>query len=129
MERIVYTSIAADALPTQEVFRIVETSERNNPKRDVTGFLIHDSDRFLQLIEGPPMAVEALVAEIETDPRHHSFEVRLRSTAEERWFPDWEMKRLITFGSTPALEEIRQRIENLDGGEIVLDTIKRFIES
>ena len=127
MERLLYSSVATEGLSTQEVFRIIETSQRNNVRREVTGFLIHDSDRFLQLIEGPPLAVEGLLADIERDPRNHSVEVILRSSAEERWFPDWDMKRLISFGSVPAQEELREILRDKAGGSEILAAVNRFL--
>ena len=127
MERLLYSSVAADGTDTQEVFRIIETSQRNNPRREVTGFLIHDDDRFLQLIEGPPLGVEGLLADIERDPRHHSVRVISRCSAGVRWFPDWEMKRLISFGAAPAQEELRAILGEQDGGDEILAEVNRFL--
>ena len=50
MERLIYTSEANGRLSGDEVFEIVETSARNNAKRDISGFLIFKDGRFLQLI-------------------------------------------------------------------------------
>lgn len=129
MERLLYSSIAAEGLRTQDIFRIIETSQRNNPRRGVTGFLIHDQDRFLQLIEGPALAIQGLLADIERDKRNHSVAIVLREAAQERWFPDWEMKQLISFGSFPALEELRQVLGKREDGKRVLNAVEAFLAS
>lgn len=127
MERLLYRSRASEGVGTRDVFDIIDTSERNNPIRGVTGFLLYDSDRFLQLLEGPPLQVEGLVARIADDERHEDIEVIWRETAEERWFPDWSMKRLISFDSQPAVEQITQAIGEKPEGRRVLDEVEAFL--
>ncbi|NNC52445.1 MAG: BLUF domain-containing protein [Erythrobacter sp.] len=129
MERVLYRSDAAESVSTQDVLDIIAASERNNPKREITGFLIYDSDRFLQLLEGPPLEVEALLGEIAGDDRNVGMEILLSETAEKRWFPDWSMKRLISFGSIPAQEELRAVLGDGNGGQAILDEVNRFLDS
>jgi hypothetical protein len=50
---------------------IVETAHRNNPTRGLTGALIFAGSNFAQILEGPTDAVEAMMASITTDSRHH----------------------------------------------------------
>lgn len=104
MERIVYTSQASTDLASDDVFRIVTTSARNNPSRDVTGFLIYHERRFLQLVEGESEALEGLLEVLRRDPRHRDLTVRYREPALERCFPNWRMRRLGS--STEAMEDI-----------------------
>ena len=129
MERLLYSSVAAEGLSTREVFEIIETSQRNNGRREVTGFLIHDGDRFLQLIEGPPLEVEGLLAMIERDHRNHSISVILRESGADRWFPEWGMKQLISFGSVPAQEELREVLGTKDGGDKLLAAVEAFLKA
>ena len=127
MQRIVYSSVAAPGTTSADVFRIIDTSARNNPERRITGFLIHDSDRFLQLIEGPVLSLQALLETLENDDRHHSIEVLHRGDADERWFPDWKMKRLIDFSGEPAMEELRAVLKSKDGGEPIYQIVRGFL--
>ena len=127
MDRIVYSSIASRGTDTPDVFEIVEVSARNNPKRAVTGFLLYDADRFLQMIEGPALALQALLEDLEADPRHHTIEVLHRSAADERWFPDWEMKHLISFSAEPALEELRRKLSTKPGGPEIFALVDGFL--
>lgn len=94
MHRIVYVSHAHPELPSGEVFRIVEQSSRNNPSADITGFLVYRGGRFLQLIEGPLMSLEALLAVLDKDQRHHSLRILSHERVLERSFPRWRMKRI-----------------------------------
>ena len=127
MHRIVYSSIASKGTNTPDVFEIVDVSARNNPQRSVTGFLLYDADRFLQMIEGPALALQALLEDLEADPRHHTIEVRHRSVADERWFPDWEMKHLISFSAEPALEQLRHALATKPGGAEIFALVDDFL--
>jgi hypothetical protein len=40
------------------------------PERGITGLLVFDGQRFCQHLEGPREAVDALMQQIEDDPRH-----------------------------------------------------------
>ena len=70
---------------------ILSSARRNNPRDNVTGALICRHDLYLQLIEGPPAAIDILYQRIADDDRHD--DVRLLMTADigERMFPDWAM--------------------------------------
>lgn len=127
MERLTYRSVAAPDLESADVFEIVEASARKNPAREITGFLIYHEGRFFQFIEGPGESLSTLLAELESDPRHHSLEVIERAQAAQRWFPDWGMKRLISFSSMPALEELRSTLSTREGGSNLLAQVEDFL--
>ncbi|TMM48203.1 BLUF domain-containing protein [Qipengyuania marisflavi] len=94
MQRIIYVSEAVANLPSDEVFRIIETSSRNNMGEDITGFLLFRAGKFLQLVEGPRGNLDSLLARLHQDPRHHSINILSREPVFERLFPRWRMKRL-----------------------------------
>ena len=127
MKRVLYRSRCAEGVGSPDVFKIIETSARNNPGRDITGFLLQDGDFFLQLLEGPPLKVEGLLAVIERDARHCDMEILFDATAEDRWFPDWAMKRLISFGGTPAMDELRETLSDKPRGKEVLDLVENHM--
>jgi hypothetical protein len=54
----------------------------------VTGLLVFDGVRFLQIVEGSEEAIDSLRA----DPRHSAIEVRDERLVDERSFPDWSME-------------------------------------
>ena len=128
MERLVYVSEASDDTGTQDVFAIVEASARNNATLDLTGFLLFEDNRFLQLLEGPSGNIDMIMARIKDDPRHHSLHIAERRDAIERWFPNWKMKQLISFNSPPAMEELRVVLKSKEGGERVQAILDDFLK-
>lgn len=70
---------------------ILSAARRNNPRDSITGALICRHDLYLQLIEGPESAIDALYARIAVDDRHGDVRVLLTGTVDERMFPDWAM--------------------------------------
>ena len=63
-----------------------------NRKADITGALICRADLYLQLIEGPEAAIEAVYLRIARDDRHLEVRPLLRRTVTERLFAGWEMR-------------------------------------
>ena len=71
---------------------ILIKSRLNNPAIGVSGNLIYHSDLFLQLLEGPHLAVDKLYQTILADNRHADI-VKLRDeTFSRRLFASWAMK-------------------------------------
>ena len=71
---------------------ILTKSRANNPAIGVTGNLIYHADLFLQLLEGPHVAVNKLYETILADNRHTDI-VKLRDeTFNRRLFASWAMK-------------------------------------
>ena len=71
---------------------ILTKSRSNNPAIEVTGNLIYHADLFLQLLEGPNLAVDKLYETILADSRHADI-VKLRyETVNRRLFASWAMK-------------------------------------
>lgn len=71
---------------------ILVGSRRNNPMHDITGCLIVRHDLYLQLLEGPANAVDALFERIKADNRHLDVRCLLHENVEARLFPDWAMR-------------------------------------
>jgi len=90
---LLYSSSAAANVDSGDVFAIIEVSARNNPQREVTGFLIYNGRDFLQYVEGPQDSLESLLETLGQDTRHHSVRVLHRASREERLFPNWTMRR------------------------------------
>ncbi|WP_374944270.1 BLUF domain-containing protein [Sphingomonas sp.] len=66
-------------------------ARRNNARDAITGALLCRHDLYLQLIEGPAPAIDALYARIAVDDRHSDVRLLLSDTADRRMFPDWTM--------------------------------------
>lgn len=70
---------------------ILSAARRNNPRLGITGALICRHDIYLQLIEGPADAIDALYARICADDRHFDVRLLLDEPAVDRLFPNWAM--------------------------------------
>lgn len=70
---------------------ILMSARRNNPRDDITGALICRHDLYLQLIEGPEAAIDALFARIVEDDRHNDVRVLLSTEVDQRMFAEWAM--------------------------------------
>ncbi len=70
---------------------ILSQARRNNRELDITGALICRRDMYIQLIEGPEAAIDALLARIAVDDRHTNVRMLLSGETGERMFPEWAM--------------------------------------
>ena len=127
MEQLVYSSFAASDLDSSEVFRIIEVSARNNPSRDITGFLVFSQDRFLQLIEGPPAKLDELLRVLRCDPRHRDLSVLARGPIAARCFPDWRMKRIDP--SETGADEVFRILRTARVSGAVAEQVSNFLET
>ena len=71
---------------------ILSDARRCNHRDDITGALICRADVYLQLLEGPPAAVDATYARIGKDDRHADVTLLQRRSVRERLFPGWSMR-------------------------------------
>ncbi len=107
--QLAYISTATPAVNEIEVRRILEQSQRNNARDGVTGLLYFGGRRFLQVIEGPATAVEAAIARIQRDPRHHAIVTLSRREIDAREFGNWSMATTALAAIPPEvmLERVR----------------------
>lgn len=70
---------------------ILLAARRNNRRNGISGALVCRQDIYLQLIEGPDAAIDALYARIQRDNRHLDVRLLWSGTAAERMFPAWDM--------------------------------------
>lgn len=106
LRQIVYCSRAAPEIDDGDVARIVASSRRGNPQRDITGLLVYGSGVFFQWIEGPRAQIEQLMSLLHLDARHHDI-VLLSETEEvrERLFPEWDMEQVSAADIRDVLED------------------------
>jgi hypothetical protein len=91
----VYCSRAADGVDDAEVGRIVESAQRHNLARGITGVLVYGSGVFFQWIEGPAAEIQKLVASLYGDARHYDIVTLSQSEEErERLYPNWDMEKV-----------------------------------
>lgn len=89
-KRIIYRSLPF-GFDRSMLAGILSAARRNNPQLGITGALVCRQDLYLQLIEGPAEAIDALYARICEDDRHANVELLLSEEMGERLFPNWAM--------------------------------------
>ena len=89
--RLIYVSHATHTLSADSIFMLLSRARSNNSSQEITGVLAFNNGRFLQILEGPRMAVERLFSHIKKDPRHHGILMVERVQVTERVFSSWSM--------------------------------------
>jgi hypothetical protein len=92
LKTLTYTSRASLDLSADDLAQIHQSAQRLNALDGITGLLVFDGVRFLQIIEGSEEAIDNLVERLRRDPRHNAVEIRDTRFAAERSFPDWSME-------------------------------------
>lgn len=91
MIQLCYISTARPNVDWDAVDDILAVSRRNNAAVRVSGLLLFNGKRFLQLLEGPQVAVEERYARILKDSRHFAVVKLSECTIDEREFGGWDM--------------------------------------
>lgn len=92
LDQLVYVSRSNIDLATPlAVADILDVSSRNNGEYRITGALTYSGEHFIQLLEGPPEALDWLLDRLLHDPRHRDLDVLGRVAIRERAFPEWSM--------------------------------------
>ena len=70
LRAIAYVSKVLPDLSAERLHVLVEDAARFNKLAGVTGVLLHDGDRFLQYIEGPPDGIDSVYERIQQAGSH-----------------------------------------------------------
>lgn len=113
LKTLTYTSRAALDLTEGDLHDILATARRLNSLEGITGLLVFNGVRFLQIVEGSEAAIDGLVARLRVDPRHTAFEIQDERFTDERFFADWSME-LVKVDSEvqKAREEVSEALPN-----------------
>lgn len=106
LKTLTYTSRARLDLADEEVAAIHQTARHLNALDGISGLLLFDGARFLQIVEGTEDAIDNLVGRLRMDPRHSAFEVRDERYVERRSFPDWSMELVRVSAGYGNAEEV-----------------------
>ncbi|QIL02772.1 BLUF domain-containing protein [Sphingomonas sinipercae] len=129
MKSLTYISHAALDLTAEQLEEIHRTARDLNAIDGITGLLVFNGTRFLQVIEGSETAVNDLVARLRRDTRHSGVEIRDERTIQERSFPDWSMELVQVEGTyLDARSAIDERIP-ADVDPQIRDCVHRMTES
>lgn len=111
LKTLTYTSRARLDLSADDLADIRHSARHLNALDGITGLLVFDGTRFLQILEGAEEAVDMLVERLRADPRHSAFEIRDERVVTERSFPGWSMELVrVSAGYVEAGPEIEARL-------------------
>lgn len=95
LQELIYMSLARAAPDLADagnpVKNILESAQRNNVATSITGLLMFDGQRYIQILEGESGDVDSLFAVIAKDPRHEQLELLHKGSVRSRSFADWSM--------------------------------------
>jgi hypothetical protein len=101
LTQLVYVSNRSKFCTAKDIEQILESSVRNNQKKNITGVLLYSDKKFLQCIEGNYEDLKKLYAKIKQDKRHYNPIMIGFTTVKERLFPAWQMA-----GKSVNLEQV-----------------------
>ncbi|WP_369062414.1 BLUF domain-containing protein [Caulobacter sp. 73W] len=135
MQRIAYFSSSTARAEPDQLSTILASARSNNARLDITGLLCHYDGSFLQFLEGPPGAVEALYAQIARDRRHKDLVRVLDEPAQSRAFSNWSMALVDADRLDDAQQAFRQGLREVEITpgpesarlEVVLDSFRRWL--
>ncbi|MDB4408584.1 BLUF domain-containing protein [Akkermansiaceae bacterium] len=127
--RLTYLSHPVKPFTDADFDDIESKSVQANNARDVTGLLIVNGDRILQIIEGREDAVRDLYAKIEADDRHTITKVVSEIEGEERFLLTWSMVVRKMTGTPPdVLSEYAQLYDEFSNAESQTETTSEHID-
>ena len=131
--QLVYVSEYTGKNPENDLYDILETSRKNNPRLNITGLLIFIQGSFIQVLEGEYANVRETYDRIAQDGRHTRLDTLLDHYVPKRLFPDWRMAWMpISESELCALANIKQcdfaTLSNL-GTNIVSAMLLSFAET
>lgn len=107
LRQYVYIS-TAPGLGSEDIDNILESCQRNNLERGITGLLLYNGRNFLQLLEGAENDLRWVMRRISADPRHSGISVLDDMACEQRACPDWTMQRI------RLVDDLEQRRDTLE---------------
>ena len=78
MIRLLYSSQATQNITEQDILNILQKSNKNNAREDITGVLVYGGNLFMQVLEGPELAVLKKYVTICEDQRNTNNKIIFR---------------------------------------------------
>ena len=111
LKTLTYTSLASLDLSEGDLDDILAVARHANAIEGVSGLLIFNGVRFLQIIEGSEAAIDGLVTRLRRDHRHSAFEVQDERSVKEQTFPQWSMELVqVSTTSSIARDQLRDKL-------------------
>lgn len=88
---LMYASHLTIPMGFETLNELLLTSQNNNAKANLSGFLHIEDNIALQYLEGPELTLFQTVNRIRRDERHTDFSVLSEGDLEQRYFDGWKM--------------------------------------
>lgn len=130
---ICYVSTATPGLKIEEIQEILNNTEKNNNKKNITGVLLYSEGNFLQVLEGEKETLNELYTTIKDDNRHRNLIKILQKEIEENQFDSYicNFSAMDTSNKSTEVEAYLTHVENLHPSvrNSVNYLLKRFTEA
>lgn len=117
--RLAYVSEATPLMTPEDLQAIAEVSGPRNASADITGILVMDSGRILQVLEGRRNAVVKLFEKISVDPRHEKIRRVAGAEQEARLLNNWSMvggdSEVVPSGLLESFHSLYLQLSDVDG--------------
>lgn len=91
MHQLIYMSYAVRPLSMAQLCQLLASARRRNAELALTGILLYGNERFVQVLEGPEIAVRTLYERIKRDARHRQVTAYADRPITKRTFTQWAM--------------------------------------
>jgi len=108
--RLLYVSQPVGPITTTMTTLILEKSDANNKKQDITGVLCQGSGLWMQVLEGERSKVNLLYSKITADRNHQNVQLLSMEEISQRRFGQWSMMLVYLSKDDPM---IQWHIQNL----------------
>ena len=88
---LIYRSVATERPDDAGLLELLKLSREANAAHGITGMLLYQNGRYMQMLEGEEAAVRALYDNIARDRRHHLVTIVASGPVAKRHFHDWSM--------------------------------------
>ena len=112
MKRLRYISRATEGLTKEDIQNIAERSAQKNKEKGLTGFLVHFSGLFFQILEGEDSIIDRLYFDkIIKDPRHYDILcLGVEHVDSYSKFKDWSMKLIDIDDNIEVIPSVLQEV-------------------
>ncbi|MGI9285928.1 MAG: BLUF domain-containing protein [Pseudomonadales bacterium] len=104
MSHVIYVSTAVSRMSEDDLVHLLRQARRRNKRLDITGMLLYQNGRFMQVLEGDEDQVNEIYLAIQNDWRHKNVDTLRAEQIERRNFPDWSMG----FRNIDTLESVNE---------------------
>ena len=88
---VAYVSTSSIPMDSKSVESMLEVFRSSNRAAGITGVLLYCNGSYMQYLEGPREAVNAIYRRVALDQRHHGVVELLNGPVEAREFGEWDM--------------------------------------